>query len=96
MILYAGEDCRCGIHVENAKGKKRDVVEFEPQCYPGDLYAMTRSLSRGEYRHRSATFGEHLSLMLDLKDNGDSSVELAENFMRAVYKAYSESAHLLR
>ena len=95
LILFAGKDCRCGIQFEKAKGSKQ-VLEFPPQRFVGDMYAMTTALSRGDYKHRSSTLGEHLSLMLDLKDTGrDCTVKLAESFMCATYLSYTKFQHLL-
>ena len=95
VMLYAEVSCTCGIYV-HAIGKKFDVLKFAPQSAVGDMYVMTKALSRGDYKHRSASCGEHVSLMIDLEDNGDCSVAHAEKFARAANKAYGACAHLLR
>ena len=94
VMLYAEVSCTCGIYV-HAIGKKFDVLEFAPQSAVGDMYVMTKALSRDDYKHRSASCGEHVSFMIDLEDKGDCSVALAEKFARAANKAYGECAHLL-
>ena len=96
VMLYAEVSCACGIYVTHATGKKFDVLKFAPQSAVGDMYVMTKALSRGDYKHRSASCGEHVSLMIDLEDNGDCSVARAEKFARAGNKAYGACAHLLR
>jgi hypothetical protein len=95
VMLYAEVSCMCGIYVHAIGKKKFDVLKFEPQSAVGDMYVMTKALSRGDYKHRSASCGEHVSFMIDLEDNGDCSVALAEKFARAANKAYGACAHLL-
>ena len=95
VMLYAEVSCTCGIYVTHAIGKKFGVLKFAPQSAVGDMYVMTKALSRGDYKHRSASCGEHVSFMIDLEDKGDCSVALAEKFARAANKAYGECAHLL-
>ena len=96
VMLYAEVSCMCGIYVHAIGKKKFDVLKFEPQSAVGDMYVMTKALSRGDYKHRSASCGEHVSFMIDLEDNGDCSVAHAEKFARAANKAYGACAHLLR
>ena len=95
VMLYAEVSCMCGIYVHAIGKKKFDVLKFEPQSAVGDMYVMTKALSRGDYKHRSASCGEHVSFMIDLEDNGDCSVALAEKFARAANKEYGACAHLL-